>query len=1116
MDHTNLKQSASANKLSTIDVSQLDKINAIPNKITDNILMDGLCQEDQLYLSTLMDEDSSESEDDDHTNPSRRMSSAWSPMAQSPMMMMNESRTKRLRRMRPSYAVTLSLEDISYIRPSWGLSKGVKRIKKKRRKEPLGGESKVTNREQSQETEATQDDENEPQKPGVDQKRLTAYHVFLVITVTFLLTLILLSYFIDLHRYKKHIFENRIKLDPLARTMEIFRSKQDIFLQEDSSSFNRQRVLGIRFGQGIPANLRGDHCSCEMFEREADKFNGLSYATEKSTSSSNTTCFACLDWSMRANLQVLLLHEQQTKISPSVYSSVMDQSLLPKITCYEVKWQSYDSLTTPLVDCFNLHDEEQWIGLGDIQTPQWPLNSAPFNETSLVASLAREFGNELENVGAMSLEKEDRLLLYESGRGQQRGRFPSRNLIFGSHVNFTFFTSNGFYLGDLKSDFQPSIWVTRSAGGSGKSGSQNGGESSNAKRLCLSVRCTERCGKSWVSENHVNKWKHRNNILEYRICSGTNWRDLLERQMRSKSIELATRFINDSDETNSTVLSAMSQDQVSANQMSSRLLMDGHSQSQASKVVASMSSGNTAQQMGRSNQSSDPPTRDSERMDMTPVQPNRRQQSNLEGIGLIERTIFATSHEFIPTLDGQTLRQFVDNIVKLGLKTSPILLIDTRWQLYAGSLKLNSALFPKAKLLFEILHNKGFKILLTIKPYIDTDIGIGQINALMESNRIFKATAHEQVKPHESLQPRQVFSSDTNGIHEEADNQASALEGLRITRRLDFFSFGKQIVNVVDKTSSRIPYLYPNKDSASGYCVLVDLTEDRNREWLISLIKRSLWLTQEADGIHFAGTHPDAMQWEDQYREGFSKLIESLFYRENLYTLPQWTGNFGYIQLAPRPRTWLGLQSTVESVLNLGHLGFALIHPGSVWGDFLWPNSTTGQTKEHDEKELITRWLQVSIFLPILQFKDLLPIEKHSLHDQVENLMKIRKVHVVPELLKHLPFSPLVGDAKSRRNQANWLLNDHHYNQQILPVIRHVWHGQVDSGGETIVRKQFFVGSDILVAPILDEGHRQRDIYLPNGFWHDELRQTNIRGGKWLRNYPVELNEVAWFTRARR
>jgi alpha-glucosidase (family GH31 glycosyl hydrolase) len=60
---------------------------------------------------------------------------------------------------------------------------------------------------------------------------------------------------------------------------------------------------------------------------------------------------------------------------------------------------------------------------------------------------------------------------------------------------------------------------------------------------------------------------------------------------------------------------------------------------------------------------------------------------------------------------------------------------------------------------------------------------------------------------------------------------------------------------------------------------------------------------------------------------------------------------------------------------------------------------------------------------------------------------------------------------------------------------------------------EFLLGEDILVAPVLDEGATSRDIYLPNGQWVDKLRSEKIIGPKWLKNYTVALNELAYFTR---
>jgi alpha-glucosidase (family GH31 glycosyl hydrolase) len=60
---------------------------------------------------------------------------------------------------------------------------------------------------------------------------------------------------------------------------------------------------------------------------------------------------------------------------------------------------------------------------------------------------------------------------------------------------------------------------------------------------------------------------------------------------------------------------------------------------------------------------------------------------------------------------------------------------------------------------------------------------------------------------------------------------------------------------------------------------------------------------------------------------------------------------------------------------------------------------------------------------------------------------------------------------------------------------------------------EFLLGEDILVAPVLDEGAISRDIYLPTGQWDDKLRSRTIIGPKWLKNYTVALNELAYFTR---
>lgn len=53
----------------------------------------------------------------------------------------------------------------------------------------------------------------------------------------------------------------------------------------------------------------------------------------------------------------------------------------------------------------------------------------------------------------------------------------------------------------------------------------------------------------------------------------------------------------------------------------------------------------------------------------------------------------------------------------------------------------------------------------------------------------------------------------------------------------------------------------------------------------------------------------------------------------------------------------------------------------------------------------------------------------------------------------------------------------------------------------------------VLVAPVVEKGSLQRDIYLPDGGfqWQDSQNGQVFDGGTFLQDYPVPLEEVAVF-----
>ena len=89
--------------------------------------------------------------------------------------------------------------------------------------------------------------------------------------------------------------------------------------------------------------------------------------------------------------------------------------------------------------------------------------------------------------------------------------------------------------------------------------------------------------------------------------------------------------------------------------------------------------------------------------------------------------------------------------------------------------------------------------------------------------------------------------------------------------------------------------------------------------------------------------------------------------------------------------------------------------------------------------------------------------------------------------------------------------------------IRPVWWLTEDDSIAFNINDQFLVGDKYLVAPILDQGSTERNIYLPGPtlkssgqkiYWKDNLHpeNKNVPGGTHLYNYKIELHEISWWT----
>jgi alpha-glucosidase (family GH31 glycosyl hydrolase) len=64
-----------------------------------------------------------------------------------------------------------------------------------------------------------------------------------------------------------------------------------------------------------------------------------------------------------------------------------------------------------------------------------------------------------------------------------------------------------------------------------------------------------------------------------------------------------------------------------------------------------------------------------------------------------------------------------------------------------------------------------------------------------------------------------------------------------------------------------------------------------------------------------------------------------------------------------------------------------------------------------------------------------------------------------------------------------------------------------------LIRDEFMVGDSLLVAPVVEPGVRQRDVYLPAGRWRDFWSESVLEGGRTLRDYPAPLETIPVFER---
>jgi len=152
-------------------------------------------------------------------------------------------------------------------------------------------------------------------------------------------------------------------------------------------------------------------------------------------------------------------------------------------------------------------------------------------------------------------------------------------------------------------------------------------------------------------------------------------------------------------------------------------------------------------------------------------------------------------------------------------------------------------------------------------------------------------------------------------------------------------------------------------------------------------------------------------------------------------------------------------------------------------GEFLSFLST-----ETIDQDLIVRSAQCHALMPMMQFS----VAPWRILDD-KHLEACKKAVGIRE-----KFIPLILELAGQSANSG---------EPIIRPMEYVFPHQ----GYEMVKNQFMLGNDVLVAPVLDKGAHSRSVILPKGNWMDDLGIIHI-GGKIIKT-EISLDRLPYFKR---
>ena len=307
------------------------------------------------------------------------------------------------------------------------------------------------------------------------------------------------------------------------------------------------------------------------------------------------------------------------------------------------------------------------------------------------------------------------------------------------------------------------------------------------------------------------------------------------------------------------------------------------------------------------------------------------------------------------------------------------------------------------------------------------------------------------------------------------------------------------------RTKAGTPYLIESGEIQAG---LVDLTNPDARDFMVTIIKTELigsgasgWMADFAESLPLDGVmaNPDGLSptalhnrypelWADVNRRALREAgLEAdalVFHRSAYGRSPGRARAFWLGDQLPSWDAQDGIKTVVIGLLSSGLSGFAFNHAdlGGYTGIQKFIVDVTRTAELHQ------RWAELSAFTPLFRTHEgTLPEANHQFHDDPETLSHFARMAKLYACLT--PYRErLAAEAEAR----GW------------PLIRPLW--LTDPGNEGLLAleyNQFMLGSDLVVAPVLNAGEDTVTLTLPEGEWVHLLSGETLGAGQHMAAAPI-------------